>query len=180
MKSSIMSAGTALLVCCVALVASLLCDQAKAATVIYSGSVASEVENLVVDGITYDVTFEVASGPGVTTFNGNSAAAQIAVNELDAALNPTPAAYVSLAGCCSINQFIVQDNGLGHGIETSDFFDAGKWTNLGNASFDDSEAVFTKVTATPLPAAFPLFAIGFGAIGLLGWWRKRKLKFGSA
>src|SRR5215510_11503786 len=27
---------------------------------------------------------------------------------------------------------------------------------------------------TPLPAALPLFATGLGALGLLGWWRKRK------
>jgi hypothetical protein len=35
-------------------------------------------------------------------------------------------------------------------------------------------AVFTEVTTTPLPAALPLFAIGLGAMGLLGWCRKRK------
>jgi len=29
-------------------------------------------------------------------------------------------------------------------------------------------------TATPLPAALPLFAAGLGAMGLLGWRRKRK------
>jgi hypothetical protein len=29
-------------------------------------------------------------------------------------------------------------------------------------------------TATPLPAALPLFATGLGALGLLGWRRKRK------
>ena len=27
---------------------------------------------------------------------------------------------------------------------------------------------------TPLPAALPLFATGLGALGLLGWRRKRK------
>jgi hypothetical protein len=30
------------------------------------------------------------------------------------------------------------------------------------------------LTATPLPAALPLFASGLGALGLLGWRRKRK------
>jgi plastocyanin len=30
------------------------------------------------------------------------------------------------------------------------------------------------VTPTPLPAALPLFASGLGALGLLGWRRKRK------
>ena len=32
----------------------------------------------------------------------------------------------------------------------------------------------TPLTATPLPAALPLFATGLGALGLLGWHRKRK------
>jgi hypothetical protein len=34
--------------------------------------------------------------------------------------------------------------------------------------------VETSTTATPLPAALPLFATGLGALGLLGWRRKRK------
>jgi hypothetical protein len=34
--------------------------------------------------------------------------------------------------------------------------------------------VFTPVAETPLPAALPLFATGLGALGLLGWRRKRK------
>ena len=31
-----------------------------------------------------------------------------------------------------------------------------------------------QLNAVPLPAALPLFATGLGALGLLGWWRKRK------
>jgi hypothetical protein len=44
----------------------------------------------------------------------------------------------------------------------------------------DQEAVFDQVnglatdSATPIPAALPLFATGLGALGLLGWRRKRK------
>jgi hypothetical protein len=33
----------------------------------------------------------------------------------------------------------------------------------------------TLETATPLPAALPLFATGLGGLGLLGWRMKRKL-----
>ena len=33
---------------------------------------------------------------------------------------------------------------------------------------------FTPFTPTPLPGALPLFATGFGALGLFGWRRKRK------
>jgi hypothetical protein len=42
-----------------------------------------------------------------------------------------------------------------------------------DANFD---AFFTSdnLTATPLPPALPLFATGFGSLGLLGWRRKRK------
>ncbi|MGB9384576.1 MAG: VPLPA-CTERM sorting domain-containing protein, partial [Pseudolabrys sp.] len=32
----------------------------------------------------------------------------------------------------------------------------------------------TDLEFTPLPAALPLFATGFGALGLLSWRRKRK------
>lgn len=35
-------------------------------------------------------------------------------------------------------------------------------------------ATATPVTATPLPAALPLFATSLGVVGLLGWRRKRK------
>jgi hypothetical protein len=33
-----------------------------------------------------------------------------------------------------------------------------------------------SVTATPVPAALPLFVTGLGALGLLGWRRKRKAR----
>jgi hypothetical protein len=33
-----------------------------------------------------------------------------------------------------------------------------------------------SVSQTPLPAALSLFASGLGAMGLLGWWRKRKAR----
>src|SRR5262245_3234122 len=36
------------------------------------------------------------------------------------------------------------------------------------------QAVPRGVSAVPLPAALPLFATGLGALGLLGWRRKRK------
>lgn len=43
------------------------------------------------------------------------------------------------------------------------------WTNPG------FEGLATPATSeTPLPAALPLFATGLGALGLLGWRRKRK------
>jgi len=49
-------------------------------------------------------------------------------------------------------------------------------TTLGDlriTSILDRTSTFT-VAETPLPAALPLFATGLGALGLLGWRRKRK------
>jgi hypothetical protein len=44
---------------------------------------------------------------------------------------------------------------------------------LGSESF---QIIGNNVSATPLPAALPLFATGLGAFGLLGWRRKQKAK----
>ena len=41
-------------------------------------------------------------------------------------------------------------------------------------SFSDVSWVTSTIAPTPLPAALPLFASGLGALGLLGWRRKRK------
>ena len=42
----------------------------------------------------------------------------------------------------------------------------------------EANFVFDQIT-TPLPAALPLFATGIGALGLLGWRRKRKVQAGA-
>ncbi len=59
---------------------------------------------------------------------------------------------------------------------------AGSVYPFGNAKFYGSstapivgiEATGEVAPTTPLPAALPLFATGLGALGLLGWRRKRK------
>jgi hypothetical protein len=45
---------------------------------------------------------------------------------------------------------------------------------LDDAFAHDDPGTWTVTTVTPLPAALPLFATGLGALGLLGWRRKRK------
>jgi hypothetical protein len=42
------------------------------------------------------------------------------------------------------------------------------------AGSGNGQEVDFDITATPLPAALPLFATGLGAMGLFGWRRKRK------
>jgi hypothetical protein len=46
--------------------------------------------------------------------------------------------------------------------------------DVGAASVRDDPGSWS-VSTTPLPAALPLFASGLGALGLLGWRRKRKV-----
>ena len=45
-----------------------------------------------------------------------------------------------------------------------------------NNLIDNVGGISLDVSAVPLPAALPLFATGLGALGLLGWRRKRKAK----
>lgn len=48
--------------------------------------------------------------------------------------------------------------------------------NHGNIQWEQNVADYlaAPVSATPLSASLPLFASGLSALGLLGWWRKRK------
>jgi hypothetical protein len=46
--------------------------------------------------------------------------------------------------------------------------------NGANINPPGSAGSWSSVSTTPLPAALPLFATGLGALGLLGWRRKRK------
>jgi hypothetical protein len=71
--------------------------------------------------------------------------------------------------------FIVQHTYAVDGTYGVTFTDVVTGTVGGNAStqtFVTTESV--AITPTPLPAALPLFATGLGALGLLGWRRKRK------
>jgi hypothetical protein len=47
----------------------------------------------------------------------------------------------------------------------------GNFTYIANANTYNG---FSGLSETPIPAALPLFASGLGALGLLGWRRKRK------
>ena len=72
-------------------------------------------------------------------------------------------------------------NGNGNG-DGGGIYNNGGMVNLANSTFLNNSASFGNdiynnggtVAVTPLPAALPLFATGLGALGLLGWRRKRK------
>jgi hypothetical protein len=69
-----------------------------------------------------------------------------------------------------------QGNGLGGIRISSGFASPGDQFNtyVDNFTLNDTTFNFDPAAATPLPAALPLFATGLGALGLLGWRRKRK------
>jgi hypothetical protein len=137
--------------------------------VIYSGDVASAVNGIVFNGVTYNVTFQ--SDAIDSLFDGDATDALVVANELDAALNTTTAGYVSLQGCCAINQFIVEDAGDYAGVSVTSYGNPGEWGiyHLSQTG-DGSVAVFT-VAPTPEPSAIVL--LGTGVLGLAGVARRR-------
>jgi hypothetical protein len=60
------------------------------------------------------------------------------------------------------------------GDESSPMFALGTYTltGIGNESSENVDTL--TISATPLPAALPLFASGSAGLGLLGWKRRRK------
>jgi PEP-CTERM motif-containing protein len=64
------------------------------------------------------------------------------------------------------------DNPIVGGIGGPSYECAGFSCNIADERNVDANAGFAS--ATPLPAALPLFASGLGAMGLFGWRRKRK------
>lgn len=65
--------------------------------------------------------------------------------------------------CCSYF-----DNDTSGAVMSRAYYQAGEGTNA------DLTGLVTEFGTTPLPATLPLFASGLGALGLLGWRRKRK------
>jgi hypothetical protein len=56
-----------------------------------------------------------------------------------------------------------------------DVTETGAWLDVGGTiGIPGYVFAYSDVEATPLPAALPLLATGLGALGLLGWRRKRK------
>ena len=140
---------------------------------------AAEVDGVVVGGIDYNVTFSVANN--YPTFDGQTALAFDAAEELVAALNASPADYVlsHYAATAVPTAFfdvlngpagrgIIVQNGLGYG-----YGQQGAWKVEGTAGFLSAGADFTPVSATPEPSSLLL---GTGAIALWIVGRSRALR----
>lgn len=185
-----------------ALVTLLGVSQAGAETLAGSTTDATGINGLVVDGVTYNVTFESASYDTVyvtdglpNTFLGNPSGASDAASDLLAAIN-----------FLGVEQLIGQDEALYDGgnliipdsndtssstnggttfgciFSTGSYCSAGTWgglntyTDLADTAMgsETDYVVFSAVATTPLPPAFLLFATLLPALGWLGWRGKRK------
>jgi hypothetical protein len=115
-------------------------------------------------GQQYSVSFWVGN---ITSLPGTSSTVDFKVNEnlVLSATNSDPSAILSW------KQFSTTFIATGPSTLIG-FFNADPIIGDVNNGLDN--IVVSEVSNTPLPAAFPLFASGLGALGWLGWRRKRK------
>jgi hypothetical protein len=161
-----------------------------ASTLVGTTSDALAINGLVVDGVTYDVTFYNSSYDSVysstlPTFLGNSGGAADAASALASAL--TAFDVTALVGLTQYNAVAIPysdssgQNTSSVVVESS--IKLGTWaTNISTANDPITYSccdyagftVAPPIGATPLPAGLPLFATGLGVLGLLGWRRRRR------
>jgi hypothetical protein len=180
----------------------IVAGPARAATLVGTTSAATGIDGLVVHGVTYDVTFVYDTYNDVyastsPTFLGNESGASDAATALATELNTL--GVVGLAGLSApydgyLNINVPFSFTIMSGSDFNSGIDAGcgsltggtcvtSWITLSDDNqhsdmliYNDEYSVFT---ATPLPAAFPLFASVLGVGGLLSWRRKRKSAAGA-
>jgi hypothetical protein len=124
----------------------------------------------------------INTGNGPVTLNGPGSPATSAANLTGLALTVagtglffnyglSTASFFEIGTTALPNENVVlEDAGQGGGplLQFNDGVDSKSTSSVsGNVQIGTA-------SATPLPATFPLFATGVGAMGLLGWRRKRK------
>jgi hypothetical protein len=120
--------------------------------------------NLILSNGTFNWAF--AQGNLIGTFSGSGPAASVAIT------------FLITSG------FLPGDTGQGTGTESFLLVTSSNTANVGGSYIgtidtigtlvDVGGGIFGLAAPTPIPAALPLFATGLGAVGLLGWRRKRK------
>ena len=80
----------------------------------------------------------------------------------------------SLSSEHSLAAALLAGGGSGGGTPGRHSIEAFNFGNDFNFGANLAQVDPASVSAAPLPGALPLFASGLGALGLLGWWRKRK------
>jgi hypothetical protein len=145
----------------------------RAQTVVFSGAGATAIDNLVIDGSTYDILFveDGTAGASADTFIGNQSDATAAANAINSALNGADAQMIGLQ--------LGEGSSIVYGVlyETAtcveSLFQNNDWTAVGENGVDGGSDVaeFTPVGA-PEPASLSLFAAALA--GLAGVRRRRR------
>lgn len=135
------------------------------------------------DLVTWNLTIQTIGGPvpgGPETLIGPG---QAGSNSIAATLFSSPSSFTDLVATPTALSYFFGDASQpslleivegGLGGDGIDLWNAGtiyQPAGLFELTIDDQGF---GVSPTPLPAALPLFATGLGAMGLLGWRRKRK------
>ncbi len=109
-------------------------------------------------------TFSTETGSWTTDVVGLSLSGPVLGNTLTSTMDPSQ----SSTGTTSITP-------MGPVFRIDSFFDVFVELSLNSVPpLNAQRGPIEVVATTPLPAALPLFATGLGAMGLLGWRRKRK------
>jgi PEP-CTERM motif len=138
-------------------------------TVILSGGIfAVEVDNLVVDGVFYDVTFGLVVDQ---TFQGNPSGALDAATALVAALNDSPAVNVLVPGVESANGFTVTDDSVGNGPTGGD---PPATVQTWSVNIFGPSPPFAEFAAIPEPTTLALLASSLMALRATRRRRSRK------
>jgi hypothetical protein len=117
----------------------------------------------------FGFTGPLAIGPGFETLASTSSGDAVGIIASENQLI-VPQGFMggSLSASMTFDNTTIADLGLLTGTFTW------SWTATPSAPDDSFGINIGTTTVTPLPAALPLFATGLGALGLLGWRRKRK------
>lgn len=132
----------------------------------------SVIDPLAATGGTFFTSTSSSATTSFTKYLYSASYAEFEVEIENMSINPSTFlnnelfATVSIQGVApGLSLIELSGSGQGGCCSGDDFFDF---------SLDTPAEVTVNSAAVPLPAAFPLFATGLGALGLLGWRRKRK------
>jgi hypothetical protein len=131
-----------------------------------NGTVTGEIFGLASSGISSATSVEIFSYPAALT--GITTALNTPISSVENIFTVTGGSIATYGFESANSEFLLS---LGAGNYLQDF------TGGSGGLIVSGPVTFTPVTdgtATPLPATLPLFATGLGALGLLGWRRKRK------
>ena len=133
---------------------------------LFIGGVALESQLVDLNTVTFTAGDPTNFGSGILTVANSTTGTFVgiggSVGQIDLATNYTSGTSISDSATFDSETFATL------GVTPGTY----EWT-WGDAS-DQSYTLIIGTAATPLPAALPLFASGLGAMGLLGWRRKRK------